>query len=308
MDRTVRGCEHPRANHRHGTHAAYVFDRCRCDDCRAAARAYENSRTRERAYGRPAYVDATPATEHLRALSAAGMGWKRAAAAAGLQSSTVYPLLYGRPGRAAGVPRTKARRRTVEAILAVPMPTLADLGSGAVVDATGAMRRVRALVAIGWSVRALELRTGLGRQALDRLAAGEPRCLARTAIDVRRAYDELWDSAPTGAGATKARKRAAAAGWVPPLAWDDDAIDDPAAHPAAAPPTQSVHDDVDDTVIRLVLAGTAHATTVAERERLVPVLAAGGMSDRQIAALCRTTDRTVFRIRGRLGVESRWAA
>lgn len=36
----------------HGTHACYVQDHCRCDDCTRANRDYERNRIRQKAYGR----------------------------------------------------------------------------------------------------------------------------------------------------------------------------------------------------------------------------------------------------------------
>lgn len=63
----------------HGTYAKYVVERCHCDECRAANRAYERKRTREnleRRYGArpPIFIDAADTREHLFALSAAGIG------------------------------------------------------------------------------------------------------------------------------------------------------------------------------------------------------------------------------------------
>src|SRR4051794_22177944 len=51
QSRTKRECTHPRAQHRHGTRAAYVKDRCRCTDCTAANTAASRTATRERLYG-----------------------------------------------------------------------------------------------------------------------------------------------------------------------------------------------------------------------------------------------------------------
>ena len=64
-----------------------------------------------------------------------------------------------------------------------------------------------------------------------------------TAETTKRIYDECWATAPTAhnhheqAGITRARTVAAHYGWVPPLAWDDDTIDDPGAHPDLGQPT-----------------------------------------------------------------------
>jgi hypothetical protein len=62
--------------------------------------------------------------------------------------------------------------------------------------------------------------------------------LAATARAAATLYDELWDVPPatdshrTRQSASRARNHAAARGWPPPAAWDDDTIDDPAAGPA----------------------------------------------------------------------------
>jgi hypothetical protein len=236
-DRTERPCTHKIAHHEHGTYRRYTLDHCHCDPCRAAATAYNAELRRRKAYGQEPYADARPAAAHVRALMAAGMGWKRVAAAAGLDNSLVYPLLYGRPDRNGGAPRTKARRTTVEAILAVPMPTLDDLADGRRVDPTGTARRVQALACIGWSVDRTAARAGIDRQAVDQALRGG-QVTVKTARAIRDCYDELWATpAPEGdqrqrIAAARSRNRAARLGWSPPLAWDDEAIDDPAVTPS----------------------------------------------------------------------------
>jgi hypothetical protein len=61
---------------------------------------------------------------------------------------------------------------------------------------------------------------------------------AATARAVRELYDRLWDKPPPENGqreriaAARARNHAAQRDWAPPLAWDDDIIDDPAGRPA----------------------------------------------------------------------------
>jgi hypothetical protein len=111
------------------------------------------------------------------------------------------------------------------------------------VDATGTHRRLQALQAVGWNPRALGERLNYSRnwvyEVLDR-----PVVNTFTADVVRRLYDELWDQVPPQrkpyelAAFTRQVNRARRAGFAPPLAWDDDTIDDPAAAPAlpANPP------------------------------------------------------------------------
>lgn len=310
VDRTPKPCAHG-GTHQHGTYVAYVWDRCRCLPCAAACSAYNADLARRKAYGQQPYVDARPATEHLRALSAAGMGWKRAAAAAGVPESNVYPLLWGRADRNGGATRTKARRELVEALLAVPMPTLDDLGATVVVDGTGTRRRLQALITLGWSVQRLADHHGLDRQALDAALTQRP-IQAKTARAVRRLYDELWDQAPpetTGpekVAAARSRRRAQAMSWAPPLAWDDDTIDDPDALPAHLV-VGDVH-GIDHAAIELALSGQRVSLTRTERWLAVERLAREGLSDRAIGERLGVTDRTVFRDRQDLGIDSTWSA
>ena len=54
----------------------------------------------------------------------------------------------------------------------------------------------------------------------------------KTARVVAEVYDRLWDKpAPEGRNRSCALAMARRKGFVPPLAWDDDEIDDPAARP-----------------------------------------------------------------------------
>ncbi|GAA1030745.1 MULTISPECIES: hypothetical protein [Amycolatopsis] len=209
--------------------AKYVMEKCPCDVCREANNAYNRNRKRQRAYGRAAYVDAEPARAHLRALGEAGIGWRRAAELAGLSTSVVSKLLYGRSGRA---PSQRIRAATAAKILAVEI-NADGMAAHAVVDATGTRRRLRALVAIGWSQTQLAERLGLTPNNFGPLVHGQPNITAARRRAVTELYDELWDKPPAdNALARKSRRYAQQQGWVPPLAWDDDEIDDPAAEPA----------------------------------------------------------------------------
>src|SRR5260370_105288 len=75
------------------------------------------------------------------------------------------------------------------------------------------------------------------RGHVSRLLRGRPTVAAAAARRVRKLYDKLWDQPPGEAtrgqriSAAKARGHAARHNWPPPLAWDDDTIDDPAAQP-----------------------------------------------------------------------------
>jgi DNA-binding CsgD family transcriptional regulator/DNA-binding Xre family transcriptional regulator len=287
-------CMHTRVKHQHGTRAAYVADHCPCPPCRAANRAYENNRSRQALYGRWApFVDAAPAREHVRACMAAGLGTRRICAISGVSRAALVSLLYGTQ-RTSGppVPATRIRPETAERLLAVQIST-DNLAGGVCVDAIGTRRRLQALVAIGWSRAELGRRIGVTPQNFTSLLA-TGQVTVRTAAAVRALYDALSmqprsaDDHPTRININRARHSAAAAGWVPPLAWDDEDIDDPAARPAQAS--------------RGPRREGAHALTAAEREELVRSLHRQQCSDRQIADRTGMSGRTVLRIRGRLGL------
>lgn len=105
-------------------------------------------------------------------------------------------------------------------------------------DATGTQRRIQALMWNGWSMGLLSARAGCTRQTLRRLLLGRTRVAPSTAARIRVLYAGLWDQAPPARNrlekraVTDARRYARERGWVPPAAWDDDEIDDPAARPA----------------------------------------------------------------------------
>ena len=71
----------------------------------------------------------------------------------------------------------------------------------------------------------------------------DPECLGgdncprvSTERAARTLYERLWNTDPREHGVSlhsynRARRHAATHGWAPPAAWDDDRLDDPAAHP-----------------------------------------------------------------------------
>lgn len=261
-DRSPRPCLHVRARHEHGTKVCYDRDRCRCEPCATSAATYERDRKRQHAYGRWAnLVDAEPARQHLLALHEAGLSWKRASTLSGISVGTVWQLVHGRdePGRT-GVPSVRISPENARALLALTVADAADLADGAVTDSTGARRRIQALCATGWPVSVQARAAGVDRQALDVALRGRP-IVARNARAIAAMYDRLWDQPPRPvtahdrAGVTRALRAAQAGAWAPPMAWDDDQIDDPAARPARARASSVL--DLDEWV-HLVTGGEDH--------------------------------------------------
>jgi hypothetical protein len=217
----------------HGTRVKYVVDSCRCDACREANRVESAAARRQRLYGHPAYIDAEPARRHVRSLGAQGMGWKRVARAGGLSPSTLWKLMYGDPNRNRQ-PNKRIKPETSAAILAVEL----DLADGANIDATGTRRRLQGLVAIGYSQSYLAGRLGQNPGNFGTMFHHRGQVVVATARAVADLYDELSMTPRIATGPrtqqsiTRAKNRATWFMWLPPLAWDDDDIDNPFATPA----------------------------------------------------------------------------
>lgn len=215
---------------RHGTYVGYRIHGCRCYPCARARSAYEERRNRLIAYGRwQPFTDAAPVREHVLRLMAAGIGRRRIEKLSGVTGSVVCNLLYGKAGRA---PTRRIRPQAAAALLALQAERTA-LADHQLVDATGFHRRMRALVAVGFSRAFLARRFGRTTANFTR-----PTDKVTVATDrrAREIYDELWNQDPfkhgmTAQAVSRARNLAAASGWAAPQAWDDERIDDPGARP-----------------------------------------------------------------------------
>lgn len=243
VDRTPKPCLHPVANHQHGTRTAYVLDRCRCTPCSKANAAAENSRERQKAYGRyDRYVDAEPARVHLVELAAYGIGLKRVSKLSGVSNGSLTKIVYGTYASIQGPsrgrygkgdllrgPAKRVLRTTAERILAVEAVP-ANLGPRQVDHERGPMARqhLRALVAIGWSMSELGRRVGVpsAGNAVRLITSDDP--ITRGTVDrIERVFAELCMTPAPALGhrqkisVSRARTYATAHGWLPPLALED---------------------------------------------------------------------------------------
>lgn len=231
----TRGCGCKEARHRHGQYTTYVRHACRCTPCREANNDLSRQRTRSKAYGRFAFVDAEPVRQHVQRLMAQGMGHSRVADAAGVHRSTMTYLLYGSGGAEHRPPRKQIRRDTAEKLLAVGL----DLAPGAKVPATGARRRVEALMWNGWSASLLARRLGVTPTNFFYLR-GRVSITRATHEAVVALFEELWDESPPCSthrekiSVARTMRTARERGFAPPAAWDDDTIDAPSARPSGA--------------------------------------------------------------------------
>ena len=209
--------------------------RCRRPDCLRRSADYDRNRNRLVAYGRwQPFVDAEPVRQHIRMLMSYGIGWQRVCKLASVSNGGVSRILYGAPHEG-GAPTKRVRTVTADKILAVK-PVFEHLAPMARVDGTGTRRRLQALIANGWPQLRLGEEMGIKHHRLIWDHVRQDVVAADTARRVHDLYEQLWNVDPETRGvsarfAAEARARAAANGWVPPGAWDDDYIDSPAATP-----------------------------------------------------------------------------
>lgn len=200
---------------------------CGCEPCRLTRLAKNLADRRRRAAitagtWRPT-VDVRPVAEHLEHLLAAGCAAKQISELTGLSEVALRDIRYGRVAY--------VYASTAEAVTSVTVGRVyrhvLDAGRG-FVDATGTRRRLQALAVMGHPPRVVAERAGVSQRVRDAMRGDVPKVSARVAAAVARVYDELWR---THGDSVRTCKYAERRGWVSPLGWDDDLIDDPAAAP-----------------------------------------------------------------------------
>lgn len=197
-------------------------------------------------------VDAAPATVHAEQLLMAGASVRAIADAAGVSASTVSRLTRRRPSQ------TKAA--VAAAILAVTLDdTLDRQGREDFVLKVGAVRRIQALMTIGHRAQDIALTGHLSAKDVYNIVNQQGRWISHARhVGVKAAYADL--SMTPGPSET-ARRRSAAKGWLAPLAWDEEDIDDPNAAPTEVdPPKRSRIEDLIEDVEHLLNSGTALAS------------------------------------------------
>ena len=194
-------------------------------------RCYENHRNRQKLYGRweTIFVDAEPVRTHIQALRDSGVGSRKMQELSGVSRTTITALMTGRPCRGTG-PSREVYKDTADKLLSVPLPVgYEGRALGANIDATGTIRRLRALVAIGYTQHSICDRLGWSDGNASKLFIGkQTRVTTATARKVAELYEAL---SMTPGMSKRARNHANKQGWAPPLAWEDDTIDNPQAKP-----------------------------------------------------------------------------
>jgi DNA-binding CsgD family transcriptional regulator len=145
-----------------------------------------------------------------------------------------------------------------------------------VVNSIGAVRRVRALAAIGYSAARIAAEAGVSERTVRMLQAGQETILARKDAAIRTAYRRLEGTTlgPPKAGARRGQ-------WPNPMAWEDHTIDDPDGKPFVAADDDTI---VDRVVLDRALAGGCPPMTPLERHHAIHLGVRRGMTLSLIAA------------------------
>lgn len=194
------------------------------------AKCYQSWRAAEIEAGTfsPRGVDPEPVRQHIEALLAAGIHQAAIARAAGIQPVRIQLILRRQSDHNRNRALTRLHQKTADRILAVPVPENQ-------VAALGSIRRVQALVTLGYPLFELAHRIRVAEHELAEVAVKRP---AMVHADLAAAIAGLYDQLHMLPGpSADARKQARHYGWAAPFAWESTAaLDDPAAVPEGVPP------------------------------------------------------------------------
>ncbi|GAA2485003.1 hypothetical protein GCM10010406_21570 [Streptomyces thermolineatus] len=246
----------------HGTRACYLAG-CRRPECSNANIRYAKLYRLERARSGPRRVSSAAAAQRVSELRDAGWSIRQIAAAADCAFRTIQSLVNNNYATIRGDLATR--------ILSA-QPTLRTVPGSTYINAVGSIRRIRALIAIGYPIIRIAEAVGMSKNALGRVINHEHDKL--TAENARAIADVYRRWAGTPGPSARARAHAAKRGWASPAAWDD--IDDPNCVP-----------DVDEQreLSRMELAAVRRAE--------IEHLAAFGISTAEIAKRVGLTEGDV---------------
>lgn len=208
---------------RHGTnrgHYAHIAEgEASCDTCHQAWLSHRRIRDKKKKLGIPAQLPiGEPIYARLQAARERGMTHLEIGVAAGVSASCAWIYLDRGPSYT---------------VLAKTWLKLAAFRPGIILTAAGMIRRVQALHHQGWSCASLAREVGCHEESLQEALRNREYSTKRLQVAVAETYDRLWNTPcqdhPRITG--RARGRARRENWAPPMAWDDDTIDDPRARP-----------------------------------------------------------------------------
>lgn len=274
----------------------------------------------ERAHGLTRTTPIEPVSAHVHELLDAGWSLRSIADAAGCDPAVVLRLKKR--------DQTRIRKDIAERVLAVTDDKLlARSNAEGFVRNLGARRRIQALLTVGWrhqdiSAAMLTSDAAVGTRSPAVLHQRGEWIARRSHDAVCAAYDRL---AMTPGPSDKTRRLAAKYGYTPPLAWDEDTIDNPAALPNTGGETADPAGDgwdeldaeraaaefgadaLDEIAVERIMAGTFRVplnSRAPELPEAVRRLAARGLNDAEIGERIGRTRTNVTAIRLRNNIAS----
>jgi hypothetical protein len=151
------------------------------------------------------------------------------------------------------------------------------------IDPTGTIRRIHALHCLGYSAKQIGAMAGKGDEWTRHMTRSTVITTTNAAL-VADIYERLSMTPATHKLADRIRRESAAKGWAPPLAWDDDTIDDPTARPRRGAPRPR-KTDVDPIVVERLLAGQRVESTKGERDEAMRLWLSWGRSEKSLCDL-----------------------
>lgn len=163
------------------------------------------------------------------------------------------------------------------------------MGKRRVVSSVGTIRRLQALGAAGWTFRDIAPRAGLSSKSLTDIMT-RPTAYVANARAIEKVYDELsMKQGPSKTALGRAKRK----GWAPPLAWDEDTIDDPDARPDFG--DREAAKEVDMVVVFRLVKNQPTRSTKAERMAAVLWMQQHGETYEDMAAKIRTSEKSIHR-------------
>lgn len=235
-------------------------------------------------------VSAQPVREHIEGLSMMGASYRAIADQSAVSVQQIVAIVNG---------QRSVYPDVAHAILRVTPESLFDRsGDRDFVLDVGVRRRLRALLALGHNAVTIGGVIGKDdRWVYNRINQPGRWCSREVWELVRTAYEAL---AMTPGSSAHTRGRAKRLGYLPPMAWEEDELDDPNAEPHMP---EDGEGDVDEVALLRVLDGTTCDLDRKTRLAALPTLVARGKSDSEIARLVGVTERQVLRDRQHLNLE-----
>ena len=210
------------------THGEYGYARrhkCQCEPCLTAQRRYAKGLNFDLANGRSRRVPVGPVREHVQRLLDMGVNVYQISGATDPKvfDSMIRNIMHGNKVHDKEV--EWVHRSTAARLLAVTYEAAAAVP--ALVPSIGIHRRMQALEYMGHAKSVIARELGIDETAVHQYFQRET-CKTTTIKEMHAVYERL---AMVEGASERVRWAARRRGWKPPMAWDDETIDDPTTKP-----------------------------------------------------------------------------